>query len=310
MTRQNIFTGSIALGLLASAKYNYFILFPATAILIILSKRFWWKKIIIFSAAALSGIAVLSGWWYARNYLLYGDIFGFSTVKKTFETLAPNQNTLADLGYNSFTALFGTNWSEWSLKSFFAVFGWTSIDIPIFFYGAIFLFIALSFFGWLFRCAEIKNISKESLSKKSPLYIAVIFTIISSIWLSLWTSVYNDFQPQGRYLFPALIPIMIGLINGIQHFSRIINASEKIFTGLLAGLMTILWIFSFLMLLFYYEIMRADSMVQNIFFYYEKMAFILHSDSLRALMLIGGFITIVLIVAFIWKNTLKHFNVS
>ena len=132
----------------------------------------------------------------------------------------------------------------------------------------------------------------------------------SSIWLSLWTSVYNDFQPQGRYLFPALIPIMIGLINGIRHFSRIINASEKIFTGLLAGLMTILWIFSFLMLLFYYEIRRADSMVQNIFFYYEKMAFILHSDSLRALMLIGGFITIVLIIAFIWKNTLKHFNVS
>lgn len=308
---KNIILGSIALGFLASTKYNYFILFPGTAIFILSSsKQLGWKKIITFSFAALLGVAILSGWWYARNYFLYGDALGFSTVKKTFEILAPNQSALADLGYNSFATLFGTNWSEWSFKSFFAVFGWTSITLPNIFYGAIFLFVALSFFGWLFHCVEIKNISKKILFKKSPLYLAFFFTITASIWLSLWTSVYNDFQPQGRYLFPAVIPIMIVIIKGIQRFNKMINGGEKILIGLFAGLMTILWIFSYLMLAFYYEILRSDLIIQSVFFYYEKMVFALQNGSLRILILTTGSIILAYLIFKIWRNILRDINTS
>jgi hypothetical protein len=47
--------------------------------------------------------------------------------------------------------------------------------------------------------------------------ILVVFTLVCVViaGASLYTSFYQDFQPQGRYLFPALVPISVLLVLGL-----------------------------------------------------------------------------------------------
>lgn len=314
LTRRNIILGAIALGLLASAKYNYFILFPTTIVFLIFSiKRFRWKKIVAFFTVSVLSILTISGWWFTRNYILYKDALGFSTAKKAIYSIAPDYVTIADFGQNFFTTLLVTNWGVLSFKSFFATFGWMSIYLPNIFYIVIYFFVAISLFGWLFHFIDLyaqKQVFNLFKSRLFPLLAASLFTIIGSIGLSVWTSLNNDFQPQGRYLFPALIPVMIGVIKGLQYFSRMIKLNEKIIPITFAGWMMIMWFFSYLMLVFYYEIVRKDANIAQYFFYYEKMVFVLQNDLLRIFLLTGGTIVLVFLILKIWKNLLRDFNAS
>ena len=313
LTRKNIIIGSIALGILASVKYNYFILFPATAVFLLFSFfRFGWKRIIVFTATSFSGFLLISGWWFARNYVLYGDALGFSTVKKTFAALAPDYISVADLGHNFLTVLLITNWNVRSFESFFALFGWMSIELPSYFYIITALFVLLALFGWLFHFVDLgfqKKLNKIIFSRLFPLFAAFLFAIAGVIYLSVWTALHNDFQPQGRYLFPALIPIMIVIIKGIQYSSKIIRQSERLLVGFFAAWMTILWIFSYLMLVFYYEGIKRDPALLQYFQSYNVF-FLTLNNNIIPIIIFAGSIALVVILWKIWKIILRSDNTS
>lgn len=313
LTTKNMILGAISLGLLASAKYNYFALFPATAILFLFSyRRFTLNKILKFLGVAFIGIIVISGWWFIRNYFLYGDALGFSTVKKTLAALAPDNITIADFGHNFLSTLLITNWPIQSFKSFFAVFGWMSIYLPNIFYLITLLFLFATFFGWLFTLVNIIFEKKKFnflQASHFPFFAASLAAIIITISLSVWTSLHNDFQPQGRYLFPALIPAILIIIKGLRSFSKMMRFNEKLILSALACWMTILWIASHIILLVHYLIL-PDNIPGKELFTIREVHFMTNNKTLIIYIVLGGSILISFLIWRIWKHVLRNFDIS
>ena len=313
LTKKNIILGAVSLGLLASTKYNYFALFPATAIFFLFShKQFALEKILKFIIAVTIGIMTISGWWFIRNYFLYGDALGFSTVKKTLTALAPDNITIADFGHNFLSTLLITNWPIQSFKSFFAVFGWMSIYLPNIFYVITLLFFILSFFGWLFAFSNTiyeKKILTFLRSKRFPFFAASLTTIVITISLSVWTSLHNDFQPQGRYLFPALIPVILIIIKGLCSFSKMMNFNEKVVLSVLACWMTILWVVSHILLFIHYLIL-PDNITGKELFIAREVHFISNSKAIMIYISLSGTVLVSFLIWKIWKNILRNDNTS
>jgi hypothetical protein len=97
-------------------------------------------------------------------------------------------------------------WVKLSVQSLYGRFGYLSIKPQLWLYNtvlALFLLLALMTYGFLvLRRHEIPP----------PVHLALIFAplcIIAVILASMYNSWTVDFQPQGRYLFAALLPLAV-----------------------------------------------------------------------------------------------------
>ena len=85
------------------------------------------------------------------------------------------------------------------------------------------------FYGVLFVVGTMgclmKGIEKKPFDiKKSCLYISFIGCIIIPILLCTYSAYKIDYQPQGRYILPIIIPLMYFVAKGIREiFNRVIR---------------------------------------------------------------------------------------
>jgi hypothetical protein len=51
--------------------------------------------------------------------------------------------------------------------------------------------------------------------------------------LSLWTSLYNDYQPQGRYMYAALLPVILLASMGLHSLweNRVYQQTVTLFVS-------------------------------------------------------------------------------
>lgn len=225
-----IFAGLCFGALLPLAKYNYFILAPIIAIVIgyvtFVSKSLPYRLFFGLCGATILAFAVISAFWYIRNYLLYHDVFGQSFVLKEMSQYAPlgrvlpfDAETLAEytkLGF--FSQLF---------NSFFLSFGYTAFLMPEANYA---ILQAILFSGLLYLTYLIYS----TRSRSTTLLLLFVWLLIACvIGLSLYLTYYNavvyDFQSQGRYLYPILAPIACALAFSFRLDRR--------FTPLIYGLL-------------------------------------------------------------------------
>ncbi len=193
----------------------------------ILKKR---KKEILKKFVLILGIAFLvGGWFFIRNAVIHdGDILGRETIAEQGELYAedeykPSQHeTPAKLGL-SFTETFFhfdfgsgskepySNWIQNTICSFIGVFSFLTLfmDLPVYL-----IYIVFFFLGFLLFC--ILGIRKNWWHDKwrRTIMITGFFCILIPLGMSLYNSYYSDFQAQGRYLLPALIPLMMMITSG------------------------------------------------------------------------------------------------
>ncbi len=106
---------------------------------------------------------------------------------------------LKEKGFKYFD-LFTREWN-WHVKSFYSfvgLYGWMNIFSPVSYYAIMFL-LYLLLFGFLI----LNGVYRQPLEVKL-LLIAVLIFNVGFIFLSTLTSWINDFQAQGRYLFPVI----------------------------------------------------------------------------------------------------------
>ncbi len=186
----------VTLGLAALAKLSGLILWPlAGAILIARTgmtgrwRRLWRDGLLIFGIALL-----ISGWWYVRNWQLYGDPTGLNVM---LQIAGPRQPppTLAQLG-REFEGL---------RISFWGLFGWFSILLPVWVYRVLdgISVIAAAGLVWGLGRSSLVRVPRE-----------VWLLTLPAGWLMLilaglvrWTSLTPG--TQGRLLFPAIAAGMI-----------------------------------------------------------------------------------------------------
>ncbi|MCU0492483.1 MAG: hypothetical protein MUD01_12885 [Chloroflexaceae bacterium] len=188
---------------------------------------------------------LVAGWWYGRNWLLYGDIFGLELFQSKFTTqvfewwnLAAWQGALLQL-----------------FSSFWAYFGWLSLRPPPWVHWCYGLLCGAALLGWLVRLRQLIREEREGREEGHavPFSFAVRelderqgrrstqyavrndntysqFSILNSqflppllllamtlVWVVAFAFTAGLVAWQGRMLFPALPAIALLLAGGLVN---------------------------------------------------------------------------------------------
>ncbi|MBN1565707.1 MAG: hypothetical protein JXA10_17820 [Anaerolineae bacterium] len=186
-----------------------------------------WRKTAVY--VVLMGVlwAIIAGWWYAENWITYGDPFGTQHIVEVTGERVGSVDIEADV-----RALF---YSYWGL------FGWFTIMAPQWFYTWAQMLLAISGIGIalsLWRAWRQRTFKADDLALVGLMIVAVTILLVS--W---WTFNQRVLASQGRLLFPAVGIIASGIAWGLLslirafrhiHYGKFIGYGVA--GGLLAGM--------------------------------------------------------------------------
>lgn len=213
-------------------------------------KEFWKKGLLILGVTL-----ILSGWWFVRNYFLYdGDILGLRTQdeyaeKYAMDILKPsNRQTYRNQGRSMLYMLFCSDWVISVAKSFIGVLGPLWYALRWWMYAGYGLIFAAGFAGILVEAAGRFRRRKELPAlgySRIFWHLGLLVAIIVPNVLNFWYSYATDYQPQGRYSMPMLIPFMYYITRGLYNWLKWIGkkagaAVRRIFS--VGTVLVCLWI--------------------------------------------------------------------
>lgn len=185
------------------------------------------RKGLFISVLVLLGIS----WWFIRSYLLYdGDFLGLRT-RDLCGALYGNENmkpgvrvTYQSSGYTVLSMLLRSDFLVLSVNSLIAMYGPMIVTTARWIYR---FYKALLAGGFLLGILSVLP-SKKGLTEDIPsglrhrptlrifFHLNLLMCIILPLILSIIYSYGTDYQPQGRYLMPMLIPLMYYVTRGIH----------------------------------------------------------------------------------------------
>jgi len=171
------------------------------------------------AAALVAGPAMLvAGWLLWRNLALYGDV------------TAANQFVALTGGYRPYSLLQVWNDMDRVWLSFFAIFGWMSVQPPAWIHlvwsGIVLLALAGGIRIYVSRIRHSKRAAPQTalaalsaflIRHSSFLILLGWFLLVAAGWLQFMLRTSAD---QGRLFFPALVPLALGAANGLSRWPR------------------------------------------------------------------------------------------
>ncbi len=202
----------VLLGLAALSKLQGLGLFVLAGLAVLgmaWQRRDWRLPLRALLPAALP-VLVIAGWWYWRNFTLYGDPFGLSNL------LAINGRRQEPLTWGGFWREFrGLRYSFWGL------FGWFNILLPLWIYRLLdgLTLIALAGLSWWMvdRQRQGRGAGLKRPADRVRLLLFV-WAVLSLLLLLYWTS--RATGSQGRLIFPGLSAFAILLAGGLEGWLR------------------------------------------------------------------------------------------
>lgn len=194
-------------------------------------------------------VLLLIGWWFIRNAVLYdGDIFGRTASALCAEKYAqagfkPSEHvTPQNSGMSFFEMLrkgYDTpfSWVELVSRSFIGRFGMFNVILPTWIENNMIDFIKVGVILVLLH--PIKTFAlktKEGISRKGIFNWCMLAAMIIPNLLSAWYSYSSDYQPQGRYSLPMLVPLAYFMITGYGYVFDEVIRDEKIRRAVYYGL--------------------------------------------------------------------------
>lgn len=174
------------------------------------------KKGCLISVVVLFGI----GWYFIRNALLYdGDFLGLETLKKCGEMYGnpPYSRSHAALGIPLWQMLFDNPYFTGLINSFIAAYGSMAIYAGYWtycFYKILFLT------GLLGRLLPRKRRPGErGPGQRLLIHVSLLLWILLPVALCIYYAYTMDYQYQGRYVMPGLIPFMYYVTSGLQRWA-------------------------------------------------------------------------------------------
>jgi 4-amino-4-deoxy-L-arabinose transferase-like glycosyltransferase len=173
------------------------------------------------------GVALLvGGWWFVRNAMVYGgmDLFGMQRHDQVVVgQLRPEQFDGAWVSYLG-TTLF---------KSFWGQFGWMGILIDERLYLALGLVSALAAFGFaLFLVRVVFGKGLLAPQQRSGLLLMGLWVGVAVAELVAYN--LSFVQAQGRYLYPALLPIALFFVLGLRELLAPVHSRLLLALGVAA----------------------------------------------------------------------------
>lgn len=206
------------------------------------------RVLLVAGVIALIALAV-SGWWFARNMSLYGELLPIRAFNNAFQGTAQARPRIERFGVMLYTQTVVID----SFKSFWAVFGnaqSSRVGIPLFLPDQIYLFpLLLTLIGMAgFVRLHFERNRLFSRVQLQSIWLSIVTLLLVGGSFALFLTRY--YQTQGRYLFPALLPI--SLLLSLGWLALLPDRYRKIASG------TILVIMILLSLLFLTSVQAAS----------------------------------------------------
>ncbi|MBN2471816.1 MAG: hypothetical protein JXN59_13930 [Anaerolineae bacterium] len=200
----------MAIGLLAGAallaklSLGFLLLFVAGAFVNLSVRLRSWRPVLVGGAVS-GGVAILvAGWWYARNWQLYGDLTGLNVFLDIVGRRAVRANAAQLLTEQ-----------ESFFRSWWGAFGGMNVLYPAWVYS---LFNAIGLIGilgfGLYAVLWLRGRLPDRWRADGPaLLMLAAWPVVAFISLLSWTSI--TWASQGRLLFIAIGPVSCWLAIGL-----------------------------------------------------------------------------------------------
>lgn len=174
-------------------------------------------------------VIALGGLWALRNISVYGfpDVFGLGRHDLVVAEQLRTADLIADIGLSAYLgqALRTT------FTSFWGQFGWMAAPMPGWIYGFILALLALAGSGWVLAAVSWRRKAGRVQPAGGPAWRAAAYLVLAlTAALALLAYVYYNtsfVQYQGRYLYPALIPLALALAVGVDAWRQAIFARAR-----------------------------------------------------------------------------------
>ena len=239
--RRSLISLSVSISLCLLSYYNCYgyILMAFIAFILYFALNRSYRQMFIKGLPVALSVLVLAGWWFIRNCILYGgDIFALNARRECalatgnilwLENMA---NTYQAQGYSLYEMVFETDYYTLVWKSFIAMFGPMAIPTHHYVYMG-FKYLTVICLLSLLIPIRSKIMDTMKSSYRYIIWSVLILGMLIPIILALYYSYTWDFQPQGRYYLPCLVPLamilnlgMYKLISSIYAFIQK-HASNK-----------------------------------------------------------------------------------
>lgn len=208
-------------------------------------------------------VMILAAWWFVRNAILYdGDFLGMNASSICAEKYAkpaykPSKKqtpqmagyTLWDMLNQGFPKSEGFSWVELVSQSFVGRFGNMNVFMPKWLINNYMDFIKAGFL--LIFLHPVKTFTlrvKKQWSVKGMFNWFMLIAMIIPNILNAYYSYASDYQPQGRYSLPMLIPMTYFMVMGYGNLFDVTVKNEKVRKGVyvaICGALLVLALFVF-----------------------------------------------------------------
>ena len=221
--------------LLAAALLTKTTAYVAVAVAVVAVAIRWWRERRSWHWAArqfawmLVPAVVLSAPWFLRNARVYGwtDPLALARHNAVVEGQPRSSEWLASYGWTGLLSRMACT----TFQSFWGQFGWMAVPLPPVLYRGLAVLsaiLALGFALWLVNGRQgRRSIDPLTCQRLSLLAVSALLTISAYMGYNL-----TFVQHQGRYLFPALIPLTTAAALGLD---RLATALPKQLRGWLLG---------------------------------------------------------------------------
>ncbi len=184
-----------------------------------------WKAMlrwgILISCIVLIGI----GWWFIRAYLvLDGDFLGLQTRVKMAETYAIEAvnplytKSYQEKGYSLLEMFRENDTIRGAFYSFVGLYGSMAIMASRPMYWCYEIFFGLGIAGCFLRIFS-KRKNERIKGKELFFHLNMLFCMAMPLYLMIYYAYTMDYQHQGRYVLPALVPLMYYTVKGLEQLA-------------------------------------------------------------------------------------------
>ncbi len=190
----------------------------------------------------ICGVVLLCiSWSFIRNYILYdGDIVGLTTKENFIKSFGIARETYHSQGKPLSEMLFQTDFFEKLSDSFIACYGSTSLYTRRSIYRFYRILFGVGILSMVFCRSRNQKKTEDRKWLRVLFHGVMVFCMLMPLILLIRYAYMVDYQAQGRYILPGVIPFMYYVSRGLEKFPLWRKCPEKgknwLCTAVLAGI--------------------------------------------------------------------------
>jgi 4-amino-4-deoxy-L-arabinose transferase-like glycosyltransferase len=173
-------------------------------------RRGQWRQWLVANALMAAVAALIAGWWFVRNQLLYGEPTGFEAVTELWGVRDPRQSfglALSELPY-----AWSTLWGR---------FGYGQIPLPQIIYDGLLWVTVIGLLGAGYGLLARESTQRRVVLSLLALNILIFFAVLFNYML------VSPAGPNGRFFFPALSSLALLIFYGLDQWLALIAGAAS-----------------------------------------------------------------------------------